>query len=62
MVLVISSRTILGVLDVAVLDGDTVDGVVRASTDRADGDTVATSTLSAGEVDVLEELADGLSK
>jgi hypothetical protein len=57
MVLVISLRTILGVLDVAVLDGDTVDGVVGASTDGADGDTVATSALSAGEVDILEGIS-----
>lgn len=51
--LVISLRTIVGVLDGAVLDGDTVDGVFGASANGADGDTVAASALSAGEVDVL---------
>ena len=47
-------RTVHGVLDVAVLDGDTVDNVVSASTDGTDGDTVTASALSAGKVDVLE--------
>ena len=54
----ISLCTVLGVLDVAVLDGDTVDDVVGASADGADGDTMASSALSAGEVDIL----DGISQ
>lgn len=47
-------RTVLGVLDGAVLDGDTVHDVVGTSADGADGDTVTAGALSAGEVDVLE--------
>lgn len=59
---ILVGRTVLGVLDGAVLDVDLRNGVVRTSTDRADGDTVATSALGSGEGDVLGSISINLTE
>jgi hypothetical protein len=59
---ILVERTVLGVLDGAVLDVDLLNGIVRASTDGADGDTVATSALGSGEGDVLGNFSISLLK
>jgi len=48
-------RTVLRVLDGAVLDVDLVHGVVGAATDRADRDTVSSRASGTGERDILDE-------
>jgi hypothetical protein len=55
-------HTILGVLNGAVLDVNLLNGVVRTSTDGADGDTVATSALGAGEGDILGRISKRFTK
>lgn len=54
---ILVGRTVLGVLDGAVLNVDLFNGVVRTSTNGADGDTVATSALGSGEGDVLDNIS-----
>lgn len=48
-------RTVLRVLDGAVLNVDLVHGVVGAATDRADRDTVSSRASGTGERDILDE-------
>lgn len=59
---ILVGRTVLGVLDGAVLNVDLFNGVVRTSTDGADGDTVATSALGSGEGDVLDNISISSTK
>jgi hypothetical protein len=54
---ILVGRTVLGVLDSAVLNVDLRNGVVRTSTDGANGDTVATSALGSSEGDVLGNIS-----
>jgi hypothetical protein len=53
----IIGRTVLRVLDGAVLNVDLLNGVVRTSTHRANGDTVTSSALGSGEGDVLGNIS-----
>ena len=49
----LDAHTVGRVHDLTILDMDILDGVVRAATDRADGQTVTTGAVSVGEVDGL---------
>ena len=48
----LDADTVVGVADLGVLNDDVLDDVVRAATDRADGETVATRAGTTNEVDV----------
>lgn len=50
-------RTVLGVLDAAVLNVDLVYRIVRSTTHGADRDTVASSALGSGEGDILDNVS-----
>ena len=56
-------RTVLRVLDAAVLNVDLLNSIIRASTDRADRDPVTSSALGSGEGDILDKIStySGLS-
>ena len=47
-------RTVRRVCNAAVFDGDVLNGVIGASTNGADGDSVASSASSSGEGDILD--------
>lgn len=49
----LDADTVVAVKDLGVLNGHAADNVVITSTDRADGDTVATTAGTAREGDVL---------
>jgi hypothetical protein len=50
-------RTVLGVLDAAVLNVDLIYRVVRSTTHGTDRDTVASSALGSGKGDILDNVS-----
>lgn len=53
----LDTDTILGVDNLGVGDGHVFDGVVATTTDRTDGETMATVTVAVGESDVLQGIS-----